>query len=101
MEQRRIDPLQIIGMVLVFVIFTWMMYNQSAEDLAQTNTQETQTTEAVAEAKNPTAEQIVATPVEMLSSEETAQETITIQNDELTLGLSTNGGAMGHVLVKG
>ena len=101
MEQRRIDPLQIIGMVLVFVIFTWMMYNQSAEDLAQTNTQETQTTEAVAEAKNPTAEQIVATPVEMLSSEEAAKETITIQNDVLTLGISTKGGAMEQVLLNG
>ena len=101
MEQRRIDPLQIIGMVLVFVIFTWMMYTQSAEDLAQTNTQETQTTEAVAEAKNPTAEQIVATPVEMLSSEEAAKETITIQNDVLTLGISTKGGAMEQVLLNG
>ena len=101
MEQRRIDPLQIIGMVLVFVIFTWMMYNQSAEDLAQTNTQETQTTEAVAEAKNPTAEQEVATPVEMFSSEEAAKETITIQNDVLTLGISTKGGAMEQVLLNG
>ena len=101
MEQRRIDPLQIIGMVLVFVIFTWMMYNQSAEDLAQTNTQETQTTEAVAEAKNPTAEQVVATPVEMFSSEEAANETITIQNDVLTLGISTKGGAMEQVLLNG
>ena len=101
MEQRRIDPLQIIGMVLVFVIFTWMMYNQSAEDLAQTNTQETQTTEAVAEAKNPTAEQVVATPVEMFSSEEAAKETITIQNDVLTLGISTKGGAMEQVLLNG
>ena len=101
MEQRRIDPLQIIGMVLVFVIFTWMMYTQSAEDLAQTNTQETQTTEAVAEAKNPTAEQEVATPVEMFSSEEAAKETITIQNDVLTLGISTKGGAMEQVLLNG
>ena len=101
MEQRRIDPLQIIGMVLVFVIFTWMMYNQSAEDLAQINTQETQTTEAVAEAKNPTAEQVVATPVEMFSSEEAAKETITIQNDVLTLGISTKGGAMEQVLLNG
>ena len=62
MEQRRIDPLQIIGMVLVFVIFTWMMYNQSAEDLAQTNTQETQTTEAVAEAKKPPARETMGEP---------------------------------------
>ena len=101
MEERRIDPLQIIGMVLIFVIFTWMMYTQSAEDLAQTNTQETQTTEAVAEAKNPTAEKVLATPMEMLSSEEAAKETITIQNDVLTLGISTKGGAMEQVLLNG
>ena len=42
MEEKRIDPLQIIGMILIFGIFTWMMYNQSAEELAQADTQAAQ-----------------------------------------------------------
>ena len=38
MENRRIDPLQIIGMVLIFGIFTWMMYNQPVPNLETTDT---------------------------------------------------------------
>ena len=36
MEDRRIDPLQIIGMMLIFGIFMWMMYNQPVPDLDTT-----------------------------------------------------------------
>ena len=37
MEDRRIDPLQIIGMMLIFGIFMWMMYNQPVPDLDTTD----------------------------------------------------------------
>ena len=101
MEERRIDPLQIIGMVLIFVIFTWMMYTQSAEDIAQANTQQEQTTEAVAETKPQAPEQVVATPTEVVSTTSIAKETITLQNSALTLGISTKGGIMEQVLLNG
>lgn len=101
MEERRIDPLQIIGMVLIFVIFTWMMYTQSAEDIAQANTQQEQTTEAVAETKPQAPEQVVATPTEVVSTTSIAKETITLQNSALTLGISTKGGVMEQVLLNG
>ena len=101
MEQRRIDPLQIIGMVLVFVIFTWMMYNQSAEDLALANTQEEQTSEAVTESQNQTSEQAIVTPAELPATNAIAEETITLQNDVLSIGISTKGGSMEQVLLKG
>ncbi len=101
MEERRIDPLQIIGMVLIFVIFTWMIYNQSAEEIAHANTQQEQTTEAFAETKNQTPDEVVATPTELVSTASVAKETITLQNDVLTIGISTKGGIMEQVLLNG
>ena len=101
MEQRRIDPLQIIGMILVFVIFTWMMYNQSAEDLALANTQEEQTSEAVTESQNQTSEQAIVTPAELPATNAIAEETITLQNDVLSIGISSKGGSMEQVLLNG
>ena len=101
MEQRRIDPLQIIGMVLVFVIFTWMMYNQSVEDLALANTQEEQTSESVTESQNQTSEQAIVTPAELPATNAIAEETITLQNDVLSIGISSKGGSMEQVLLNG
>lgn len=101
MEERRIDPLQIIGMVLIFVIFTWMMYTQSAEEIAQANTQQEQTTEAVAETKSQAPDVVVATPIEAVPTTSIAKETITLQNSALTLGISTKGGIMEQVLLNG
>ena len=101
MEERRIDPLQIIGMVLIFVIFTWMMYTQSAEDLAQNNDQQTQITEAVSEVKNQTPEEVLITPTQIRSSDTVEKETITLQNNVLSLGISTKGGVMEQALLNG
>ena len=101
MEERRIDPLQIIGMVLIFVIFTWMMYTQSAEDLAQAGTQQAQTTAAVAPSNNQTPDAIITTPSEVVSTASVVKETITLQNNVLTLGVSTKGGIMEQVLLNG
>ncbi|NCG04471.1 MAG: membrane protein insertase YidC [Bacteroidetes bacterium] len=101
MEQRRIDPLQIIGMVLVFVIFTWMMYNQSAEDLALANTQQDQTSEAVTEPQSQTPEQALVVSAELPATNAIAEETITLENDVLSLGISTKGGSMEQVLLNG
>ena len=100
MEERRIDPLQIIGMVLIFGIFTWMMYTQSAEDLAQANTQQTQTTEVDETVKVSTDEVVVEPPI-ALPTETVAKETITLSNEVLTLGISTKGGFMEQVLLNG
>lgn len=101
MEERRIDPLQIIGMVLIFVIFTWMMYTQSAEDLAQAGTQQAQTTAAVAPPNNQTPDALVTTPTEVVPTASIVKETITLQNNVLTLGVSTKGGIMEQVLLNG
>lgn len=50
MEEKRIDPLQIIGFFLLFLVLMWMMYNQ-AEEMEQnppatTTEQTTQQTDA-------------------------------------------------------
>ena len=53
MEERRIDPLQIIGMILIFGIFTWMMYNQSVSEVTQQSTTPNQETTTAEKAVNP------------------------------------------------
>ena len=44
MEEKRIDPLQIIGFFLLFLVLIWMMYDQSEmmEQNAQLETNATQ-----------------------------------------------------------
>lgn len=101
MEERRIDPLQIIGMVLIFGIFTWMMYTQSAEEIAQANNQQVEPNTTVAEAVTQAPETTLAVVPEVVPQETVAKETITIQNDVLTLGVSTKGGIMEQVLLNG
>ncbi len=100
MEERRIDPLQIIGMILIFAIFTWMMYTQSAADLAQTNVDQPQNTVETTQSESQTPEAVVIAPLEA-SVETVVKETITLSNDLLTLGVSTKGGVIEQVLLNG
>ena len=100
MEERRIDPLQIIGMVLIFGIFTWMMYTQSAEDLAQASTQQPQAVEATEPVETPTVE-VTNDTLSTATVETIAKETVTLSNEVLTLGVSTKGGFMEQVLLNG
>ena len=100
MENRQIDPLQIIGMVLIFGIFTWMMYNQPVPDAETADT----ATPAVAEQQDPvqpiaseTAKQ--ANPVVAAAS--VVADTLTLQNEVLSIGISTKGGLMTQVALKG
>ena len=98
MEDRRIDPLQIIGMLLIFGIFTWMMYNQPVPDLETT--------------VNDTAAVEQQEPVQVLATETAEQDapdaaavsvvadTLSLQNDVLSIDISTKGGVMTRVALK-
>ena len=99
MENRRIDPLQIIGMVLIFGIFTWMMYNQPVPDLETTDT----ATTAAVEQQDPV--QTIATDTAEQAAPATATvsvvaDTLNLQNDVLSIGISTKGGVMTQVALK-
>ena len=88
MENRQIDPLQIIGMVLIFGIFTWMMYNQPVPDLETTDTAITAAAEQqdlVQPIASETAKQ--ANPV--LAAASVVADTLKLQNEVLSIGIST------------
>ncbi|MDG0967866.1 MAG: membrane protein insertase YidC [Flavobacteriaceae bacterium] len=92
MEEKRIDPLQIIGFFLLFLVLIWMMYDQS-EIVEQTNQTETETT---------TTEQIpssaemasINTPVNAVGvvADTLPEQLSTLQNKELRLAITSKGG---------
>ena len=98
MEDRRIDPLQIIGMLLIFGIFTWMMYNQPVPDL-ETTVNDT----AAVEQQEPV--QVLATDTAEQDAPDAAAvsvvaDTLSLQNDVLSIDISTKGGVMTRVALK-
>ncbi len=103
MEQRRIDPLQIIGMVLIFAIFTWMMYTQPpVEDVATPATTE----EAQPEQLDSSDSVVVAAQTKRPETTTPVQpqvvvDTLTLENDVLKLAISTKGGVMSQVGLNG
>ena len=94
MEERRIDPLQIIGMILIFGIFTWMMYNQSVSEVTQQSTTPNQETTTTEKAVNPVIErsQQSVDVAEVLPQSNAVEEIISLSNNVLTLDVSTKGG---------
>ncbi len=100
MEEKRIDPLQIIGMILIFGIFTWMMYNQSAEELAQADTKAAQDSVQQPETATPAMSPIPEASEVIDLSDEAIVETMVLRNNVLELGVSTKGGILEQVLLQ-
>ncbi len=100
MEEKRIDPLQIIGMILIFGIFTWMMYNQSAEELAQADTKAAQESVQRPETETPAVSPIPEASEVIDLSDEAIVETMVLRNNVLELGVSTKGGILEQVLLQ-
>ena len=89
MEEKRIDPLQIIGFFLLFLVLIWMMYDQSEmmEQNAQLETNATQS--QVDNTPQPTV------PVEnnaLVLMDSIPEQVTTLQNDLLRLAVTSKGG---------
>ena len=91
MEEKRIDPLQIIGFFLLFLVLIWMMYDQSEmmEQNAQLETNATTTQSQVDDASQPTVPVANNVPVVMDSIPE---QVTTLQNELLRLAVTSKGG---------
>ena len=91
MEEKRIDPLQIIGFFLLFLVLIWMMYDQSEmmEQNAQLETNATTTQSQVDDAPQPTVPVANNAPVLMNSIPE---QVTTLQNELLRLAVTSKGG---------
>ena len=91
MEEKRIDPLQIIGFFLLFLVLIWMMYDQSEmmEQNAQLETNATTTQSQVDDAPQPTVPVANNAPIVMDSIPE---QVTTLQNELLRLAVTSKGG---------
>ncbi|MGB2460767.1 MAG: membrane protein insertase YidC [Flavobacteriaceae bacterium] len=91
MEEKRIDPLQIIGFFLLFLVLIWMMYDQS-EMMEQNAQLKANTTAAQTQVDDdPQPNEVIAnsTPLVMDS---TPEQITTIQNELLRLAVTSKGG---------
>ena len=91
MEEKRIDPLQIIGFFLLFLVLIWMMYDQSEmmEQNAQLETNATNTQSQVDDAPQPAVPVANNAPMVMDSIPE---QVTTLQNELLRLAVTSKGG---------
>ena len=91
MEEKRIDPLQIIGFFLLFLVLIWMMYDQSEmmEQNAQMETNPTNVQSQVDDIPLPNVPVVNNAPVVM----DTIPELVTtLQNELLRLAITSKGG---------
>jgi YidC/Oxa1 family membrane protein insertase len=91
MEEKRIDPLQIIGFFLLFLVLIWMMYDQSEmmEQNAQLETNATTVQSQVDDVPQPTVSVADNAPVMM---ESIPEQVTTLQNELLRLSVTSKGG---------
>ena len=92
MEEKRIDPLQIIGFFLLFLVLIWMMYDQSEmmEQNAQAKANVPTQTQAVN--NNPQREQAAITINAPVLMDSIPEQITTIQNELLRLSITSKGG---------
>ena len=91
MEEKRIDPLQIIGFFLLFLVLIWMTYDQSErmEQNAQLETNATTTQTQVDDAPQPTF-QVANNALVIMDS--IPEQVTTLQNELLRLAVTSKGG---------
>ena len=91
MEEKRIDPLQIIGFFLLFLVLIWMMYDQSEmmEQNAQLETNATTTQSQVDDAPQPT---VPVANKALVVMDSIPEQVTTLQNELLRLAVTSKGG---------
>ena len=90
MEEKRIDPLQIIGFFLLFLVLIWMMYDQS--EMMEQNTQAKANAPTQTVNNNPQPEQVAITNNAPVLMESIPEQITTIQNELLRLSITSKGG---------
>ena len=91
MEEKRIDPLQIIGFFLLFLVLIWMMYDQSEmmEQNAQLEPNATTTQSQVDDAPQPT---VPVANKALVVMDSIPEQVTTLQNEFLRLAVTSKGG---------
>ncbi len=90
MEEKRIDPLQIIGFFLLFLVLIWMMYDQS--EMMEQNAQAKTNAPTQTVNNNPQPEQVAITINAPVLMDSIPEQITTIQNELLRLSITSKGG---------
>ena len=108
MEEKKFDPYQFIGFILIALIMTWMLMNQQPEEegtqaVTKTETQ-ADTTPAVAVVKNDSIQRVelqnnFGSFADLVQEQETIE--IALENEVLSFIFSNKGGQITTAYLKG
>ena len=100
MEEKRIDPLQIIGFFLLFLVLIWMMYDQSEMMEQNAQAQANAPTQTQAVNNNPQPEQVAVTINAPVLMDSIPEQITSIQNELLRLSITSKGGFIEEAEIK-
>ena len=108
MEEKKFDPYQFIGFILIALIMTWMLMNQQpveeGTDAVTTTETQTETTQEVAVEKNDSIQRIqlqnnFGSFADLVQDREASE--ITLENEVLSFVFSNKGGQITTAYLKG
>ena len=107
MEEKKFDPYQLIGFILIAGIFTWMLSVQ--EPVTEANVENTATQDNIQSEETSSTAQVstnaMVTPnlgdfTELASAAQTQQQ-IVLENNQIYLKVNTQGGFISEAQLKG
>ena len=108
MEERKFDPYQFIGFVLIALILTWMLYRNAPEEAAQTTPEPTPAVATPEATPGPATAVVSATAVDtsmygpfagfMQANADAPQQ---LENEFMQLKIQPKGGQIEQLLLKG
>ena len=108
MEERKFDPYQFIGFVLIALILTWMLYRNAPEEAAQTTPEPTPAVATPEATPGPATAVVSATAVDtsmygpfagfMQANASAPQQ---LENEFMQLKIQPKGGQIEQLLLKG
>ena len=91
MEEKRIDPLQIIGFFLLFLVLIWMTYDPS-ERMEQNAQLETNSTTTQTQANDAPQSTVPVANNALVIMDSIPEQVTTLQNELLRLAVTSKGG---------
>lgn len=106
MEEKKFDPYQFIGFILIALIMTWMLYNQQPVEEVESSPQETETVNTT-----PPVAPVVSDSIQQLQyqtaygdfaslAQPNGQKTMVLENEELYILVDPHGAQLKEVKLK-
>ena len=105
MEEKKFDPYQFIGFILIALIMTWMLYNQQPVEETPSAPQETEVEKATPEAR------VVSDSIQQVQYQATygdfarlaqpnGEDLVVLENEELYIAVDPHGAQLNTVKLK-